>query len=75
VPCFSLVADHPDTLISRNNLAFAYEMAGRTAEAITLYERTLADSERVLGLHHPTTNLVRENLAAVTSNSRLDNRE
>jgi hypothetical protein len=28
--------DHPDTLLSRNNLANAYQDAGRTDEAITL---------------------------------------
>ncbi|MGY1947719.1 tetratricopeptide repeat protein, partial [Nocardia asiatica] len=37
-----LGADHPDTLGSRNNLASAYQAAGRVAEAIPLYERTLA---------------------------------
>jgi Tetratricopeptide repeat len=35
--------DHLDTLTSRNNLANAYQDAGRTAEAITLHEQTLAD--------------------------------
>ncbi|MEV0108305.1 tetratricopeptide repeat protein, partial [Nocardia sp. NPDC050799] len=40
--------DHPDTLAARNNLAHAYESAGRVAEAIPLYEQTLTDSERVL---------------------------
>ena len=32
-----LGADHPDTLTSRNNLAGAYESAGRLDEAIALY--------------------------------------
>ena len=45
--------DHPDTLTSRNNLALAYQDAGRAAEAIPLLERTLADCERVLGPDHP----------------------
>ena len=27
-------ADHPDTLLSRNNLAYAYESVGRLREAI-----------------------------------------
>ena len=35
--------DHPDTLTSRNNLAIAYQDAGRTGEAITLHEQNLAD--------------------------------
>ena len=47
--------DHPDTLTSRNNLAYAYQAAGRLDEAIALYEQTLADYERVLGADHPDT--------------------
>ncbi|MDQ3760627.1 MAG: tetratricopeptide repeat protein [Actinomycetota bacterium] len=49
-----LGADHPCTLISRNNLATAYASAGRLAEAIPLYEQTLTDPGRVLGAEHPT---------------------
>jgi Tetratricopeptide repeat len=30
-----LGADHPDTLATRNNIAAAYQDAGRTAEAIS----------------------------------------
>ena len=41
--------DDPTTLTSRNNLAGAYQSAGRLGEAIPLYEQTLADSVRVLG--------------------------
>ncbi len=33
--------DHPDTLTSRNNLAKAYQAAGRIAEAIRTHEQTL----------------------------------
>jgi tetratricopeptide (TPR) repeat protein len=58
-----LGADHRDTLRSRNNLANAYQDAGRTAEAITLDEQTLADRERVLGPDHPDTLASRGNLA------------
>jgi len=58
--------DHKDTLRSRNNLAMSYQAAGRTAEAIPLLERTLANCVRVLGADHPDTNAVRENLAALT---------
>ena len=57
-----LGADHPDTLTSRNNLAAAYESAGRLEEAIPLLERTLADAERVLGADHPQTLTSRNNL-------------
>ncbi|MFJ2170395.1 tetratricopeptide repeat protein, partial [Streptomyces griseofuscus] len=55
--------DHPDTLISRNNLAYAYESAGDLGRAIPLYERTLTDTERVLGENHPDTLASRNNLA------------
>jgi tetratricopeptide (TPR) repeat protein len=36
----------------------------RTAEAIALHERTLADRERLLGTDHPDTLRARNNLAA-----------
>jgi tetratricopeptide (TPR) repeat protein len=55
--------DHPDTLLSRHNLAYAYESAGRVGEAIGLFEATLADRERVLGADHPATLRSRHNLA------------
>jgi len=55
--------DHPDTLSSRNNLALAYQAADRYAEAIPLFEQTLADRERVLGPDHPATLSSRNNLA------------
>ena len=60
----ALGADHPETLSSRNNLANAYQSAGRLAEAIPLFERTLADCERVLGPDHPDTLTSRNNLAS-----------
>ena len=55
--------DHPDTRTSRDNLAAAYLDAGRTDEAISLFERTLTDRERVLGPDHPDTLSTRNNLA------------
>ena len=55
--------DHPDTLASRNNLAYAYRAAGRLEEAITLYEQVTKDSARVLGPDHPDTLASRNNLA------------
>ena len=54
---------HPGTLASRNNLATAYQEAGRAAEAIPLHQQTLADRERVLGPDHPDTLQSRNNLA------------
>jgi tetratricopeptide (TPR) repeat protein len=58
-----LGAEHPDTLTSRNNLASAYQAAGRLGEAIPLFEATLAARERVLGAEHPDTLTSRNNLA------------
>ena len=59
----TLGPDHPDTLASRNNLAVAYEDAGRLDEAITLYQQNLTDCTRVLGPLHPDTLTSRNNLA------------
>ena len=64
---------HPDTLISRGNLARAYGDAGRLDQAIPLYERTLADCERILGETDPRTLTSRNNLAgAYRDAGRLD---
>lgn len=56
--------DHPDTLLARNNLAGAYQEAGRLSDAIPLYEQNLADRARVLGPDHPETLTSRNNLAS-----------
>ena len=64
--------DHPATLASRNDLAGAYESAGRLDEAITLYENLLPNYIRVLGADHPDTLTSRCNLAgAYESAGRL----
>ena len=55
--------DHPDTLGVRNDLAGAYESAGRFAEAIDAWEELLLDCQRVLGADHPDTLTVLNNLA------------
>jgi len=55
--------DHPDTLASRNNLASAYESAGRLNQAIALHEATLTECERVLGPDHASTLASLSNLA------------
>ena len=64
--------DHPDTLLSQNNLAYAYQSAGRLAEGIPLFERTLADRERIMGRDDPDTISSLNNLAyAYQSAGRL----
>ena len=45
--------EHPDTLPARANLASSYRQAGRTTDAITIEERVVADSERLLGPRTP----------------------
>ena len=65
--------DHPATLASRNNLAYAYASAGRLAEAITLYEQVLTGRIRIRGNDHPNTLTSRNNLAGAYQRSgRLD---
>ena len=69
----TLGPDHPSTLASRNNLANAYQDAGRLDEAIALHEQTLEDSTRILGPDHPDTLISRNNLAGAYDNAgRLD---
>jgi len=54
---------HPETLMSRNDLAVAHCVSGRAGDAIPLLEVSLAGLERVLGVEHPSTVTVRGNLA------------
>ncbi|MBE1596648.1 tetratricopeptide repeat protein [Streptomyces stelliscabiei] len=56
--------DHPHTLASRNNLAYAYKSVGELGRAIELYEQTLKDRVRVLGEDHSGTLASRNNLAS-----------
>jgi hypothetical protein len=55
-------ADHPDTLITRHGLAAAYEAAGRTADALTEYERVAARFEAVMGPEQTLTKRARADL-------------
>ncbi|MFC9250058.1 tetratricopeptide repeat protein [Amycolatopsis thailandensis] len=59
--------DHPDKLTSRNNLASACEAAGDLDRAVSLFEATLTDSERVLGPHHPIARTIRSDLDGAQS--------
>ncbi len=54
--------DHPNTLAVRNNLANAYQAAGRTTR------------RRILGPDHPDTMNSRGNLAAAYSNAGRNRR-
>ncbi|THV37757.1 tetratricopeptide repeat protein [Glycomyces buryatensis] len=55
--------DHPDTLATRNNLAYWRGKAGDAAGAATATEALLQDQVRVLGPDHPDTLTTRNNLA------------
>lgn len=67
-----LGTDHPDTLASRNNLASAYESAGRLTSAIELYEQNVNDAERVLSAGHPWIAVFRENLDQARAAQQFD---
>ncbi|AXE83653.1 hypothetical protein C1703_01505 [Streptomyces sp. Go-475] len=47
--------DHPDTLVSRREVAVGLGWLGRWADALTEYRRVAAARERVLGADHPDT--------------------
>ena len=66
--------DHPLTLTSRNNLAFALDRAGEYARAVELHQQTLDDRIRVLGPEHPDTLTSRQNLEAALAASHTTRR-
>ena len=55
--------EHPDTLVSVNNLAYFYLAQGRYGEAEPLQKHAVEMSERVLGKVHPQTLAIIGNLA------------
>ena len=55
--------DHPDTLTSMNNLAMAYQDAGKLDLALPLFEETLRLRKAKLGPDHPDTLTSMNNLA------------
>jgi tetratricopeptide (TPR) repeat protein len=63
--------EHPDTLISMNNLAETMKAQGDLASARQLHEQLLDISRRVLGQEHPATLNSMNNLAA-TMNAQGD---
>jgi hypothetical protein len=67
--------DHPDALITFNNLAGWRGEAGDVAGAAAAYERALANYLRVLGPDHPNTLTTRNNLAGWRSRLDGGNRE
>jgi hypothetical protein len=63
--------DHHDTCVGRNGLAEAYLAAGRTAEAIGLYEENLRLRTKNRGPDHPDTDFSRERLGAAYNAASL----
>ncbi|KAH7131167.1 P-loop containing nucleoside triphosphate hydrolase protein [Dactylonectria macrodidyma] len=57
--------EHPDTLISINNLASVLQYQGKYEEAEQMNRRALDASEKVLGREHPDTLISISNLAEV----------
>jgi tetratricopeptide (TPR) repeat protein len=58
-----LIPGHPDTLVVAAQLAAAYLAAGYAADAVTWYQRVLAERGRELAPGHPAIVTARVNLA------------
>jgi hypothetical protein len=57
-----LGADHPNTLTTRQNIAYCTDETGHREEALRLFEELLPDRVRVLGADHPDTLVTRHNI-------------
>jgi tetratricopeptide (TPR) repeat protein len=61
----ALGKDHPDTLVTVNNIAMLYLTQDRYAEAALHFQRALRGYERAVGKDHPTTLTIVSNLASL----------
>jgi DNA-binding MarR family transcriptional regulator len=59
----TLGPDHPDTLLTRHQVAYYTGVAGDARRALALYRQVAADHERVLGPDHPHTLASRHGVA------------
>jgi tetratricopeptide (TPR) repeat protein len=57
-----LGTDHPDTLVSKNNLAWVYHLQGKHDQAEALYREAIEGARRKLGIAHPSTQMFVRNL-------------
>lgn len=57
-----LPPNHHDTLASMNNLALAYQAAGRVNDAVPLFEEAHRKMKTIIGPDHPETLSVMDNL-------------
>ncbi|MGJ5628021.1 tetratricopeptide repeat protein, partial [Nostoc sp. CALU 1950] len=60
--------EHPDVALSYNNLAALYYSQGRYSKAEPLYKKALSIAELSLGVDHPNTSKIRENLKLLGDN-------
>jgi tetratricopeptide (TPR) repeat protein len=69
-----LIPGHPDTLVVAGHLADAYLAAGYAADAVTWYQRVLAERGRELTPGHPAIIATRVNLARalIIANEAVD---
>jgi hypothetical protein len=72
-PAATFDPDHPDTLMTMNNLALTLQEQGDYAAARDLQEQVLEASSRVLGPEHPDT--LRANDALAIMMEALDETE
>ena len=56
--------EHPDTLLTMDDLAWSYQSLGRTKEAAEMQEKVLEVRRRILGEEHPSTLGTMDNLAS-----------
>jgi tetratricopeptide (TPR) repeat protein len=61
---------HPQLAISLNNLAEAYRLQGRYADAEGCYQKTLVINETVHGPEHPSVAAVLQELAKLSTSQR-----
>ena len=68
-----LGADHPETATSLNNLAGLYRAQGRYVEAAPMVMEAVEIMERVLGVEHPNTKIVRDNYERLLAEMKEEN--
>ncbi len=62
--------NHPDTLVSMNSLATAYQATGKLDQAVPLFVETLKLMKANLGPDHPETLIAMNNLAGAYRHAR-----
>ncbi|WP_372478254.1 tetratricopeptide repeat protein [Nostoc mirabile] len=67
-PYLPLGEEHPDVATSYNNLAALYKSQGQYSDAEPLYKKALDIAELSLGVDHPNTANIRENLKSLRDN-------